>query len=645
MSREIINVGNTANDGAGDPLRTAMIKTNNNFSEIYDTGLITSNLSISNTTVTVTSANANLVLSANGTGVLQSTSNILPSGNIILDIGSNSNRFAAVYANSIDISGTADVVGNLSAGNLETPGNLTAGAITVSGNVSFANTSVQNITVTETTTTNNISVTNTVTADTVTASGNITAENISANVFLEAATVDATGNIEGANFVTSGNVEVTGNVNTNNLIATNDVEVGGNLLLSGLSGFTVFGDISSGTGNIQADTGNIIGNIDSVTATIATINANTVTAADSIQSDGSLEAVGNLTIGDASTITENTIYGNLTVTDILTVDGQIIGNVTISGNADLDIVTANSFQGPLSGNVNGNLTGTASQAFGVYVLETSDPNATYNIPFMALTGAGNIFTGLQVDNGGLTFNPDTNTLSIATGTNGIVNTVTVVASGNISAGNTSTSGTASVTGNITGGNINTGGTVNATGQVTAGNVQATNTVFAAAATITGNISGGNISTAGTVGAAGNISGGNIFTGGIVTATGNISGGNLVTAGDIVTSSGNVDVTGNVNAGNVDVTGNVDVGGDLNFGLGASLNLPLGNITGGNLIAVNRSTANTVQVQGSAPASSVGAAGDQQGDIAVDTNYIYVCTANYDGIANIWKRSALDGTPF
>jgi hypothetical protein len=35
MSREIINVGTVPNDGTGDPLRTAYIKCNNNFAELY----------------------------------------------------------------------------------------------------------------------------------------------------------------------------------------------------------------------------------------------------------------------------------------------------------------------------------------------------------------------------------------------------------------------------------------------------------------------------------------------------------------------------------------------------------------------------------------------------------------------------------
>ena len=41
-----------------------------------------------------------------------------------------------------------------------------------------------------------------------------------------------------------------------------------------------------------------------------------------------------------------------------------------------------------------------------------------------------------------------------------------------------------------------------------------------------------------------------------------------------------------------------------------------------------------------PASALGAAGDQEGDIAWDADYIYVCTANYNGATNVWKRTAI-----
>tara|TARA_R110000796_G_scaffold31212_1_gene83004 strand:- start:1765 stop:2355 length:591 start_codon:yes stop_codon:yes gene_type:complete len=36
MAKEIINIGTTANDGTGDPLRNAMTKVNDNFTELYN---------------------------------------------------------------------------------------------------------------------------------------------------------------------------------------------------------------------------------------------------------------------------------------------------------------------------------------------------------------------------------------------------------------------------------------------------------------------------------------------------------------------------------------------------------------------------------------------------------------------------------
>lgn len=42
MTQEIINIGAQPNDGEGDPLRTAFAKVNNNFTQLYSTGFVTS---------------------------------------------------------------------------------------------------------------------------------------------------------------------------------------------------------------------------------------------------------------------------------------------------------------------------------------------------------------------------------------------------------------------------------------------------------------------------------------------------------------------------------------------------------------------------------------------------------------------------
>jgi hypothetical protein len=61
MTQEIINVGTTANDGQGDPLRVAFEKVNNNFTQLFGTGFSTvESITFGNTTQELFSIDANL---------------------------------------------------------------------------------------------------------------------------------------------------------------------------------------------------------------------------------------------------------------------------------------------------------------------------------------------------------------------------------------------------------------------------------------------------------------------------------------------------------------------------------------------------------------------------------------------------------
>ena len=88
-------------------------------------------------------------------------------------------------------------------------------------------------------------------------------------------------------------------------------------------------------------------------------------------------------------------------------DLDVNGN-SITGTGDINVtgaVTATSFSGPLSGN--------ATTATKVYVDESEDDNVNYNILFTDENpGVGNSYHNLQVDNGGLVFNPSANLLSV-----------------------------------------------------------------------------------------------------------------------------------------------------------------------------------------------------------------------------------------
>ena len=72
MARQNINIGSTANDGTGDPLRTAFDKINDNFVELYGTDnditTLDANLDVNNFSITTGVTNGNITVTPNGTG-------------------------------------------------------------------------------------------------------------------------------------------------------------------------------------------------------------------------------------------------------------------------------------------------------------------------------------------------------------------------------------------------------------------------------------------------------------------------------------------------------------------------------------------------------------------------------------------------
>ena len=70
MAQQTVNLGSSANDGTGDPLRTAFDKINDNFDEVYAVSATGTNIDISGNKITSTDTDGNLVLDTNGTGIV-----------------------------------------------------------------------------------------------------------------------------------------------------------------------------------------------------------------------------------------------------------------------------------------------------------------------------------------------------------------------------------------------------------------------------------------------------------------------------------------------------------------------------------------------------------------------------------------------
>ena len=129
-TQQQINYGATANDGTGDPLRTAFVKTDENFDNIWLAGPVGSNITIANNTIQANDTNGNLVLKPNGVGVIQANASLVPNLDGTRDLGTANLAWRRLY---VDTLSTTDMTLD---GNLEISGNLTVdGDIVQIGNL------------------------------------------------------------------------------------------------------------------------------------------------------------------------------------------------------------------------------------------------------------------------------------------------------------------------------------------------------------------------------------------------------------------------------------------------------------------------------------------------------------------------------
>jgi hypothetical protein len=159
MAQEYINVGASANDGDGDPLRTAFIKTNNNFSQLFEA-------STGNLTVTGNIVGGNIYTEGDisAQGQIQAAGNIVTLGYFLGNFAGNvTGNFTAAGSNTqvlfngngtvsadagmtysrspnvFTILGTISSQGNTVAGNLVSDGRVTAVGNIIGAGFEYAN--------------------------------------------------------------------------------------------------------------------------------------------------------------------------------------------------------------------------------------------------------------------------------------------------------------------------------------------------------------------------------------------------------------------------------------------------------------------------------------------------------------------------
>ena len=108
MTQQIIDVGNVANDGQGDSIRNAFIKTNDNFDELYNIGGVA--------------------------GISNGTSNIsiVSSGNVSTSVANVANVFVVTSVGSYN-TGLLSTTTFTASGNVNTAANVNAAYFTGNG--------------------------------------------------------------------------------------------------------------------------------------------------------------------------------------------------------------------------------------------------------------------------------------------------------------------------------------------------------------------------------------------------------------------------------------------------------------------------------------------------------------------------------
>ena len=385
MAQQTINIGTTANDGTGDPLRTAFDKINDNFTELYTASPVTSQITLEGNKINTNVSNANLELQGNGTGgvlagallmkgttissddssQIQINENLDVSGNITAsgDITAVGNVFAKGNINLGDAAGDqTKVVGVFEADQIQIDGTtmtstVTNGSITLQGNgtggVNVADVTINDNEITATNSNSDLvlngSGTGSVKASGIKVSGTtITSDDSSTISINEALDVDGTLTVSGTSTLRNVNAQVT--TVTGSMTATSVVS---NEITSNGSNADVRIQ-PQGTGSVVASGVSING------TTISAPDSSTININEGLSVDGTAIVSGTMTTADINTTGTNTISGALTAGSINVGDLNISadGTITTDTNGDINIDPAGTGEVVITGTTG--ITGTAT---------------------------------------------------------------------------------------------------------------------------------------------------------------------------------------------------------------------------------------------------------------------------------------------
>jgi hypothetical protein len=326
MARQNINIGSSANDGTGDPLRTAFDKINDNFIDLYgtdnDINTLDANLDVNNFAITTGVTNGNVTITPNGTGNINLGS-ITINGSTV----SSNDSTQITLADNIQTTGTLNVSG---ATTLATSLTLASGA-TVTGILDEDAMGSNSATALATQQSIKAYVDSQVTAQDL----DFTADDSTTNsIDLDSEVMQFSG---GTGITTS----ATGNTVTTAIDSTVVTLTGSQTLTNKvLTSPTISSPTINGvTTTTSLTTNDITSNGSNANITINPQGTGTIELGAATNITGSASVSGTLSTADITTTGNQTISGSLTTGTLnigdLNIDAQ--GKITTDTNGDVDI--------------------------------------------------------------------------------------------------------------------------------------------------------------------------------------------------------------------------------------------------------------------------------------------------------------------
>ena len=331
MARQVINIGSSANDGTGDPLRTAFDKINDNFVELYgsdnDINTLDANLDVNNFEITTGVTNGNIIVTPNGTGSIK-----LGAMKFVGTTISSDDSTQITIAENIQTTGTLNVGGATTLGSTLTVGTslaLATGA-TVTGIADEDNMSSNSATLLATQQSIKAYVDAQITAEDLDFQGD---SGGALSIDLDSETLTIAG---GTGIDTSGSsntltvaIDATVATLTGSQTLTNKVLTSPTISSPTITGVTTTTSLT---------TNDITTNGSNANLTLDPQGSGTIELAAATNVTGNLGISGTTSTADITTTGNTTVSGNSTVAGNLTVQGHINADTIISNsNGDITI--------------------------------------------------------------------------------------------------------------------------------------------------------------------------------------------------------------------------------------------------------------------------------------------------------------------